>query len=87
MDGWIIWAYLALNVLILIQNFTQKTRIRKLEDALFVYKKQEWLEYAQSQANLPQVKAIKAIRAKFPEISFRQAVQLYVMVSPPKNHS
>ena len=24
MDGWIIWAYLALNVLILIQNFTQK---------------------------------------------------------------
>ena len=39
MDGWIIWAYLALNVLILIQNFTQKTRIQKLEDALFVYKK------------------------------------------------
>lgn len=87
MDGWIIWAYLALNVLILIQNFTQKTRIRKLEDALFVYKQQEWLEYAKSQSHLPQVKAIKAIRTKFPEISLRQAVQLYVMISSPKNHS
>ena len=76
----------ALNVLILIQNFTQKLASETLKmRCLFI--KQEWLEYAQSQANLPQVKAIKAIRAKFPEISFRQAVQLYVMVSPPKNHS
>ena len=69
MDGWIIWAYLALNVLILIQNFTQKTRIRKLEDALFVYKKQEWLEYAQSQANLPQIKASKPFVPNFQKLA------------------
>ena len=68
-------------------KFHTKTRIRKLEDALFVYKNKNGLSTHNRKQIYHKSKAIKAIRAKFPEISLRQAVQLYVMVSPPKNHS
>lgn len=76
---WVIWAYIGVNLLLLIQNFSQKSRIRKLEDEIFRLKQHEWLPFARTQMHLSQVQAVKVIRAQFPELSLRQALQLYVM--------
>ena len=79
MDNFIIWAYLGISVLLLIQNFNHKRRIRTLEDEIFRLKQHEWLPFARTQAHLPMAQSVKAIRTQFPELSLRQALQLYTI--------
>lgn len=81
MNNWIIWAYLVVTLLILLQNFSYKKRIRKLEDNLFVLKKDEWLPFAKAQLHLPKIQAIKQIRQQYPELSLQQAMQLYLLAA------
>lgn len=79
MDNLIFWAYIGISLLLLFQNFTQKSRIRKLEDEIFRLKQHEWLPFARTQSHLPMAQSIKAIRTQFPELSLRQAIQLYTI--------
>lgn len=79
MDGLVIWLYIGISLMLLLQNFIQKRRIRKLEDEIFKLRQHEWLPFAKAQMHLTQMQAVNTIRKQFPELSLRQALQLYVL--------
>lgn len=63
--------------LLLAKEWQYTKRIKQLENRLMTLLQADYVTFAKSQLHLSKVDFINALRQHFPELSLRQAVQVY----------